>query len=95
VEKYVIYAYFNGEDDCQYAYKDPECTQKISHEEMRDMFMKGVVIMRSASDNDEKRINMYIPLVYEECNEDGIVFSIIAVNDEMVLTSKEAPILNN
>lgn len=65
VEKYVLFVAGNMYDGV-YAYKDQACTEKVSYDEMFNMFLKGVVLITGWDDenDDYDEIECHIPIKF-------------------------------
>ena len=90
VERYVLY--FCNEYP-HYAYKDQACTEKVTCDEMREMFIKGA--MAVSGYEPEGWINYVMArdfcseLMPSEVREEGVTVGVMVLNEWYTLFSKE------
>ena len=83
IEAYVLYAAMDNNE--VYAYKDQACTEKVTYEEMRDMFLKGVVVCAS---NGNDSISYFKPSMCRIDAHDGDVKYAILYCDYWVYSAE-------
>ena len=73
VEKYAIYVAGSGSEG-MYAYKDQACTEKLSWEEMLNLFLKGAVVVAGTHYDwmDFDSFMYFIPSMFRtDASDDG------------------------
>jgi hypothetical protein len=87
VEKYVLYSVYDGttsEEDIFMAYKDQECTERVSVDEMRELYLKGVIVIMPITMGEDSAISYITPSNYTEGYTNGIKIGALTGTDPVL-----------